>query len=434
MEKDADVIIVGAGAAGLAAARRLSEAGRKVLVLEARDRIGGRIHTLHDPAFALPIERGPEFIHGAPKETWDIIRAGALLAGDTADEHWHFYDGKLNRSDDLWGKLQVVMQRLDLVGDRDISFKQFIQEYCQGEEFQDGAALALAYVEGFDASHADRISAQAVKKENDGADDEDDHRQFRMLSGYDGVVGWLMHGINNPSQILLARTVQRVEWSSGFVRVITKPGEEDFTARQAIITLPLGVLQVMPPQTGAIEFHPELPTKRDAARRLAMGSVVKIFLRFREPFWENDKRLKNASFFHSREPYFPTWWTFLPARTSALTGWAGGPAADHLSGKGDGFAMSKALETLSRIFSMSQTTLQEMLESHVVSDWQSDPFSRGAYSYTPVGSTDAMEQLAKPIDDTLFFAGEATHFEGEAGTVAGAIASGYRAADQILQS
>ena len=434
MASDADVIILGAGAAGLAAARRLSQAGRTVLVLEARDRIGGRIHTLHDPAFPLPIERGAEFIHGVPKETWEIVRAGALLAVDTADEHWHFSDGKLKASDDLWEKLQIVMQRLNLIGDRDISFKQFIQEYCQGEEFRDGAALALAYVEGFDAAHADRISAQAVKKENEGADDDEGHRQFRMLSGYDGVANWLMRGINNPSKILLSKAAQRVEWSNGFVRIITGAGAGEFTAAQAIITLPLGVLQALPPQEGAIEFHPELPIKRDAVRRLAMGSVVKIFLRFRRPFWEDDKRLKNFGFIHSHQAYFPTWWTFLPARTSALTGWAGGPAADRLSGKGDAFALSKALETLSRIFSMPQTALQEMLESHLFSDWQSDPFSRGAYSYTPVGGVDAMEQLARPIDDTLFFAGEATHFEGQAGTVAGAIASGYRAADQILRS
>ena len=104
----------------------------------------------------------------------------------------------------------------------------------------------------------------------------------------------------------------------------------------------------------------------------------------------------------------------------------------HRGRKGDAFAVSKALDTLSTIFKLAKTRLEELLESHVVSDWPADVLSRGAYSYTPVGGLDAMEKLAEPVEDTLFFAGEATHFEGEAGTVAGAIASGYRAASQIL--
>jgi monoamine oxidase len=182
-----------------------------------------------------------------------------------------------------------------------------------------------------------------------------------------------------------------------------------------------------------VDFLPDLPEKRDAARRLAMGNVVKVLLRFREPFWEQEKRLIGASFFHSRGHAFPTWWTFLPARTNALTGWAGGPAADRLSGKGDRFAVERALETLSAIFNLPLSRLEELLESHWVSDWHPDPFSRGAYSYTPVGGADAMEKLAEPVQGTVFFAGEATHFEGQAGTVAGAIATGYRAAEQALR-
>jgi monoamine oxidase len=426
MANDADVIIVGAGAAGLAAARQLSSSGQKVLILEARDRIGGRIHTLHDPKFALPIELGAEFVHGVPKETWDIIRAAPLLVADTAEQHWQFRDGKLNQNNDLWEKMQVVMKRLDLIGDRDISFSQFIKEYCQGEELREGAEQAIAFVQGFDASYADRISAQAVKSENESTFSEDESRQFRMLSGYDGLLRWLAAGV----KIHLNTAVRKIEWSRGKVRLIAP--EKEFTATRAIITLPLSLLQVMPPEVGAVEFHPELPEKRDAAKRLAMGGVVKILLRFREPFWENDKRLIDMSFIHSRELYFPTWWTFLPARTPALTGWAGGPAADRLTGKGDAFAVSKALDTLSTIFNLPKTRLEELLESHHVSDWPADVFARGAYSYTPVGGLDAMEKLAEPVNDTLFFAGEATHFEGQAGTVAGAIASGYRAASQIL--
>src|SRR5439155_10977744 len=125
MSKEADVLIVGAGAAGLAAARRLAGAGRRVIVLEARDRIGGRIHTLHDPAWPMPIERGAEFIHGLPTETWDIVRAARLLVADVSDEHWQFADDQLRKRDDLWEQLQLIMDRLDVLGDRDMPFAQF---------------------------------------------------------------------------------------------------------------------------------------------------------------------------------------------------------------------------------------------------------------------------------------------------------------------
>jgi monoamine oxidase len=430
MSMEADVLIVGAGAAGLAAGRRLSGAGQRVILLEARDRIGGRIHTLHDPAWPMPIERGAEFIHGLPSETWDIVRAARLLVADTSDQHWHFADGQLRRRDDLWDQLQRVMDRLNVLGDRDMPFAQFVKEHVQDPQLHEAAELATAFVEGFDAAHADRISAQAVKQENQASQDAEEDRQFRLLGGYDGLVRWLAAGIAPPSELRLNTAARTVRWSRGRVQIETT--HESFSAPRAIITLPLGVLQLAEGDPSAVRFDPPLRDKLGAARRLAMGPVVKIFIRFRQAFWERDERLRTLGFVHSREPYFPTWWTFLPVRTAALTGWAGGPAADRLSGRGDAFILEKALDTLSKVFDQPRREIESLIEQQVVSDWQSDPLSRGAYSYVPAGSGDAMQQLAAPVQESIFFAGEATHYEGQSGTVAGAIASGYRAAGEIL--
>ncbi|HSV13720.1 MAG TPA: NAD(P)/FAD-dependent oxidoreductase [Tepidisphaeraceae bacterium] len=430
MPKEADVLIVGAGVAGLTAGRRLSGAGRRVMVLEARDRIGGRIHTFHDPASPVPIERGAEFIHGVPTETWDIVRAGKLLVADTSDEHWHFADGRLHKRDDLWEQLQRVMDRVKVLGDRDMPFAQFIREHVREPELHEAADLATAFVEGFDAAHADRISAQALKRENEASQNEQEDRQFRLLNGYDGLVNWLAAGIAPPSDVRLRTAARTIRWSRDRVQIETDG--EMFTAARAIVTLPLGVLQLAEGDPSAVRFDPPLPEKLDAARRLAMGPVVKIFLRFRESFWERDERLRTMSFVHSRELCFPTWWTFLPVRAPALTGWAGGPAADRLSGRGDAFILDKALETLAKIFDRPRREIESLLEQSIVSDWPSDPLSRGAYSYVPAGSGDAMRQLAAAVQQRLFFAGEATHYEGQSGTVAGAIASGYRAASEVL--
>jgi monoamine oxidase len=440
MHSDAHVLVLGAGVAGLTAARRLASAGQHVIVLEARDRIGGRIHTIHDPAFPLPIEHGAEFVHGVPAETWDILRAARILAVDASDQHCRVVDGRLSKGNDMWDQMQRVIDRIDVLGDRDVSFADFLRDHCQSPDLREGAELATAFVEGFDAAHADRISEQAVKRENQQEQaDEQEQRQFRLPHGYDAIPRWLAAGVGPPSEIRLGRAAREIFWKPSHVRITITltttgaPGEE-FTAKRAIITLPLGVLQVLPPELGAVRFEPELPDKRAAAKRLAMGSVVKILLRFREPFWERDEQLRDLGFIHSREPFFPTWWSFVPMRTPLLCGWAGGPAADRVAGNGDAFALDKAIESLSRILGRDRAELSRLIEGFVVSDWQRDPFSRGAYSYTPVGAGDAMRQLAEPVQETLFLAGGATHYEGQSGTVAGAIASGHRAARQVLDS
>jgi monoamine oxidase len=428
-ESDADVIVIGAGAAGLAAARGLAAAGRRVIVLEARDRAGGRVHSIRDPRLPVPVELGAEFIHGTPAETFDLVRTGALGAYDVTDTHHQHVDGKLRKVPDLWGEIDRVLSRLPKSGPDDQSFAQFLGGCCDDVP-RETKELVTAFVEGFNAAFADRVSARGLAKAESASDAIDGTRMFRLIEGYGALIEALRAQCP-PDRVSFhfGRVVHAIRWRRDRVEVADNEGT--LRAARAVITLPLGVLQGKSPEPGAIGFDPPLPqAKRDAIVGLAMGPVVKIVMRFRESFWETKGRA-NLAFLHSRDEHFPTWWTFLPVHTTALTGWSGGPAAARLAGRGDGAIVEVACNTLARLIDVSRTRVVELLEHAHVADWQTDPFARGAYSYVPVGGVGATKILAEPVDDTLFFAGEATH-EGMSGTVAGAIASGYRAAREIL--
>ena len=438
----ADVLIIGAGVAGLAAARRLSAAGRSVILLEARDRIGGRIDTHRAAGWPIPIEMGAEFVHGRPPETWDILHAAGAVAYDVPDTHWHFDRGKLRRLTDFWDRLDTVLRAMKrLKGDE--SFADFASRCCKGN--RKTLELVTSYVEGFNAADSRKISAKSIVQAEEDADEIEGSELFRIGGGYDQIPAWLAAGLQpDRAQIHLGRVVKTIAWSKGRVRITarrTDAAEEVFTARQAIVTLPIGVLKAPPTDPAAVEFSPPLKTKSKAIGKFESGPVVKAILRFDQSFWETEKipsaaaRLAEAGFVHAdlNQPAiaFPTWWTMAALRVPILVGWVGGTMANEMSGGPDHRVLAHALESLARLFAMKLPDLAKRLQSLRIADWQSDPFARGAYSYLAVDAGNAVEQLAQPVENTLHFAGEATH-EGMSGTVAGAIASGYRAADEIV--
>jgi monoamine oxidase len=215
-----------------------------------------------------------------------------------------------------------------------------------------------------------------------------------------------------------------------------------FAGSRAVITLPLGVLQAKLHQRGAVRFVPELPPEKQAALDgIVMGHAFRIILQFRERFWETldlpalhgRADPSQLGFIHSAEAPLPTWWTMLPLRAPVIVGWAGGPDAEKFIGRDKEFAVEQALASLERIFGVSESALRKLLLASYAHDWSSDPYSRGAYAYLPVNGLDAQRALAGPIDETLFFAGEATSV-GHIGTVHGAVDSGQQAAKEILES
>ena len=420
-----DVIVVGAGSAGLAAARALSGAGKRVCVLEARERIGGRVFSLQLPDLPLPIELGAEFIHGQSETTFGIVDSASLAAVQLPDNHWWSRNGKWEQIADFWERIESVRAKIGKLP-RDVSFAEFLRT----QRFPPRVCeLARSFVEGYHAAHADRMSALVLQTSDEEQDDPGGNKQFRLAGGQHALVDWLRAGLDpDRTDLRLGTPVAAIAWSQGSVNVETSRGER-IRASAAVLTIPIGVWKA-----GAIRFDPPLREKESAIAHIEAGHVVKIAFRFREPFWEERSPSRHAplNFVHSDDRYFPTWWTAAPFRSPVLIGWAGGTAADALLAEGHDAMLERGLDVLSRMFSIPRKRLDALLAGTWMHDWQSDPFSRCAYSYAGVGGSHAADALAKPLRKTLFFAGEATSSDAT-GTVAGAIESGRRAARELLR-
>jgi monoamine oxidase len=213
-------------------------------------------------------------------------------------------------------------------------------------------------------------------------------------------------------------------------------------ARRVLVTLPLALLKAPIGEVGVVEFTPPLPQEKvESLDKLEMGKVIRVVLRFRHRFWDEirpsgdqSKTLSDMSFLFSQDEWFPTWWTTMPEKFPIITGWAPFRSAERLSGQSHAFVTQRSLQTLGRLLGVDWKKLETWLEAAYFHDWQSDPFSRGAYSYGKVGADGAQQGLAAPVENTLFFAGEATDTSGHNGTVHGAIASANRAAREILRT
>lgn len=438
MKSAYDVVVIGAGAAGLAAAARLTEAGRSVLVLEARDRVGGRIDTRHEPGLNAPVELGAEFVHGLAPVIHDWTRRGGRSVVDIPDEHWRPMDGRLNRYDGFFADVQSAFRRNKARASYDLSFSDFLDVTLKDELSTHARAAARSMAEGFDAADTRVASALPIVEEwtNESFIDA---AQGRVESGYSTLLGEMMRTLPaSLCKVQLQTVVHKVSWEQGSVEIEGKFLGRPFVviAPRVIITVPLGVLQAPAGEVGHIAFEPALSSKQDALRKLESGPVIKLSLRFRSAFWEQfgDGRARDASFFHAENQPFQVFWTQVPRRAPLLVAWLGGPRVAAADPEGDVTHLAKqAVQSLDSLFG-KQWDVADELEAVYCHDWQRDPFARGAYSYVGVGGETAREELAAPIDGTLFFAGEATDTEGEAATVTGALQSGERAAKEVISS
>jgi monoamine oxidase len=419
------ILVIGAGMAGLIAARQLAEAGRKVLVLEARDRVGGRILTLRNEGEIL--ELGAEFIHGRPPELWELIREAGLETYALDGKDVCYRNGRLKQCDEQ-GEVFKFLNGLEKWKGVDLAFADYPPlEKLLPEKREE----VINYVQSFNAADYRRIGVHALavqqRAEKEIASDE----VFRVGEGYDRVPEFVANKVREAGgRIELSRTVEKIEWERENVRVHVRDGGElsQYSAAQAVIALPLGVLQEL-----AVVFDP-VPAPLIAANQLAMGPVRRFTLLFRERWWATHEKVKlpKLSFLFAQDAMPPVWWTAHPWEKRTLTGWIGGPrsaAFDQFTREQVGDA---ACKELADIFALPVAMLRGQLIGCATHDWQIDPHSCGAYSYVPAGALDAVLKMATPAEQTLFFAGEHTDVTGHWGTVHAAMRSGIRAAQQVL--
>lgn len=443
-QMDADVLVIGAGVAGLAAARMFAHGGLRVLVVEARDRVGGRIYT-ERVANGVLVEHGAEFIHGRVPELWSLLeeagietveRSGAMLSEEAAGAGMVEDD---ERGSDFFAALD---QLADLPGE-DISFAEWLERSELQGELQDWERQALTgYVEGFNAADARRISARSLGIQQRAEEATEGDRGWHTPAGYARLPEFLAERVQAAGgTILLARPAHAIRWRPGEVVVSGKGG--DLRAPRCVITLPLGVLQAAnSSEPLSVRIEPE-PRPLFEARRLAMGHVVRFTMIFRERWWAQvptssslgRRALQTARFFFTPARMPPVWWTRHPEPEPlpTLVGWVGGPRCEELRSKSAAALSEMACHDLAAAFGVAEDVVFNALVSTETYDWSTDPYALGSYSYVPARALDASAAMCEPVADTLFFAGEHTDTTGHWGTVHAALRSGLRVAAQVLR-
>ncbi|MGZ5134869.1 MAG: flavin monoamine oxidase family protein [Flavitalea sp.] len=427
-----ETIIVGAGAAGLISAKELSTKGHKVIVLEARDRIGGRIHTINDPAFPIPLELGAEFVHGDLPVTKELIEEAGLNHYQMEGGLLRSEAGKFIEQEDFIEDIDRVIKKLKTLP-TDSSVADFLNLHFSEAKHTKLRKTLISYVEGYDAADAKQASSFALLQE---LLSEDDH-QYRVKGGYGKLMDYLFDECTEAGCFFEFKCiVQKIKWKKGVVSVTDQTGKI-FNSNKVVVTVPLGVLQREAGSNGQITFSPSISEMQTSIRKLGYGNVIKTILQFKSPIWKNAKADKQDE--KKPEPAFifsdaevPTWWTQLPEKNGMLTGWLAGPNSLPYIKKNEDELLDLSLKSLEKIFNMDYFFLQSELTGCHIANWGMDDFARGAYSYERVDSKNAKSTLSRGVENTIFFAGEAYHEGRGSGTVEAALESGQKIAKKIL--
>ena len=429
MAVSGDVIVVGAGVAGVAAAQELAAHGVASTIVEARPRALGRVATFHPAGWPEPVELGAEFAHDEAPATRDLAREAGVALETVPEEHFWLEHGRAFRTPDMDALLADAVSR-----ERKRRTDRSLADVFEGmtPERRRHLEPARFFAQGYHAADAALLSAKALAHALAGTDRKN-NVQRRPVGGNSALLSGLLRGLPPPQ---LGTAVTRVTWRRGRVRVACRSAADGaprraLEGRACIVTAPLAVLR-----TRAITFDP-LPTGwEQALARLGVGTAQKLVFRFRYEFWRDSpvwqRRPSIPTFWHARDVPVPTWWTTAPRDSSVLTAWAGGPAAASLAALGESEIVARASASLAHMLGVSPVTVEDQLLDVQRHDWMRDPFSLGAYAYVGVGGRTAQQELAQVVDGTLVLAGEALSVDA-IGTVEGAIESGRRAARALLR-
>ncbi len=412
-----EVVVVGAGVAGLAAARVIAEAGRRVTVLEAQERVGGRIRTVR--VGDEVVELGAEFLHGRAAELWGLIEEAGLETYERVGEFMRAgEEGPVEMEDGG----DEVLEGLKSFAGPDSSFAEYVDRLGLKEAER---RQVTGFVEGFNAADAREASVLALGRQQRAEDEIEGDRSWRVTEGYDRVPEFLRGCVEAAGgQVVLGAQVTEVEWRERAATVRCEDRRK-FKAGKVVVALPLGVLQA-----GAVRFTPEPGGVMGAAGRMRMGQVCRVTLRFRRRIWPEE-----MSFLMARESLPTVWWSERGGAREGLTltGWVGGPRSAALNGLGEEALRERAIQGLAQALRMDGEEVRGELTRFYMHDWQGDEWARGAYSWVPVGGAEASAEMAGPVAGTLFFAGEHTDTTGHWGTVHAALRSGLRAGRQVLE-
>lgn len=412
-----NIIIIGAGAAGLMAGRELARAGHRVTVVEARDRIGGRIWELDAGRFGYRAEGGAEFIHGEAPVTKALVREAGLtlVRGRRDGERWDKRGGKLSDVEEYAPGFELLPEKLGALT-QDLAIAQFLERNFADAKFAAMRRSILRMTEGYDAADPARASTFALRDEWLGGGGM--RESHRIVEGYGALMDYLLADIRaHGGAIHFNAEVKIVDGAT-----VRCAGGEAFGGDRVIVTVPLPILH-------EIEFRPAIPAKLKAVDAIGYGDVIKLLFGFKTMFWVNTlgRDLSRLSFMLTDE-FVPTWWTQYPRPHPVLTGWFAGPRAAK-STLSEADLIERGLDAVSRIFEMDARPL---LTAARAIHWGQDRFARGAYSYaTPEGHA-AQDELSTPAGGILYCAGEALYRGKDMGTVEAALANGKETAARLL--
>lgn len=417
------------------AAYQLIKAGREVRIVEARDRAGGRIHTLVNDTFSMPVELGAEFIHGALPVTIQLLHEAGIPYEPMSGSTWQMKSGVIQQNENYFEDWALLEKRLAGL-QHDMTVADFIHTFFSDEKHAALRASIRGFAEGYDAADISKASTLALRAE---WLDEEATTNFRVKGGYGQMISFLLQQCRNAGAVVeLNCAVREITWKRHEVIVTCNDGQH-FTGSKVIITVPLGILQQRTSGKSALSFIPPIPDSMKALELMGYGAVIKVVIEFKTVFWKSasikkkfGKNTDDLSFLISDEPV-PTWWTQHPEEYALLTGWLAGPVAAKWQDAAEKLLLEKALRSLAAIFKMDESELKDNVAASQVVNWTADPYTMGAYAYATLDTAKSIAVLEQPVEDTLFFAGEAFYHGPAMGTVEAALTSAVAVANRIRQ-